>query len=174
MDFLFKAIKALILKLNTDYINSNVFKGFSNNYPVPANDNFAIMSQLPNIESHCLLPAYNWEELTENENWSQIDEAFFQVDFYGDTAITTSAGFRLALQSAYANTFFEENYPNCVVGIVKPVINLTNTIDRDVYTIRYTVIFSLQFNNILTVETPSFDAVNFTTILADIVPPLAD
>lgn len=156
MDNIFTGIKALIQKLSPLYPADNIYKAFNNSYPVPTNNNFVMMTVYPEIKSHALLPLYNYDDTLETETWKQIDEATFQVDFYGVNAITVSALFRAALQSAYATNYFLQNGYNCVVGIVQSTRNLTNTIDRDMYTLRYAVIFSIQFNNALTVSTLGF------------------
>lgn len=171
MDNLFTAIKSLILQLSILYPANNIFKGFQNNYPIPANNNFIIMSVFPEISSHCLLPEYEYNTTSETEKWTQIDKATFQIDFYGNNAIDVSALFRLALQSAYATDYFLDNGYNCVVGIVKNTHNLTTPIDREMFTDRYTVIFTMQFNNLLTVETFGATEVNMGVIFADIQKP---
>jgi hypothetical protein len=165
MDNIFTAIKALIIKLSSLYPATNIYKAFNNSFAVPANNNFVIMTLYPEIKSHALLPVYSYDTTLEKETWKQIDEATFQVDFYGDNAITVSALFRAALQSAYATNYFLQNGYDCVVGVVKPTKNLTETIDRDMYTLRYAVVFSVQFNNKLTVNTLGFTEVSFNTKL---------
>jgi hypothetical protein len=162
MDNLFTGIKALLLNLSNLVPTTAIYRGFENNYALPAGNDFIVMSQLPNIDSHCLLPVYNYDDTAEQSNWSQVDEVKFQVDFYGVNAINLSAKFRAALQSSYGTKFLQANNYNCVVGIVSDTKNLTNLIDRDMYTARYTVIFSLQFNNVLTVSEPGFDEVIVT------------
>lgn len=171
MDDLFTAVKALILQLTNLYPANNIFKGFQNDYPIPDNSNFIIMVVYPNIHSHCLLPEYDYDTTAETETWTQIDEATFQIDFYGDNAIAASALFRLALQSAYATNYFLDNGYDCAVGIVKDTRNLTNPIDREMFTDRYSVIFTMQFNNILTVSTPGATQVNINVVLADVQQP---
>lgn len=171
MDNIFAGIKALLVNLSNLYAADVIFKGFNNNYPIPADNTFIIMNILPNIHSHCLLPVYNYDDITEEETWSQLDEASFQVDFYGVNAVTASAKFRAALQSGYGTRFLQDEGYQCVVGIVKDTQNLTDIIDRDMYTQRYAVLFTIQFNNILTVDTPGFDEADIDVIFADIQKP---
>lgn len=151
------AIKALILdQFSSDYPASSIFQGYPNNDVRPQNNQFVVMTLLP-TNSMMLNPVVQYDSTTEETSYQNINTADWQVDFYGSPAQADAIQFKLLLEVLYANDFFNINDYGCSVHTVRQMPNLTQTIDSQMYIPRYAVLFSLFYNNIVTVSEPGFD-----------------
>lgn len=152
---MFKGLKALIVNMAvTEYPADTIFQAFLNGLKLPANNNFVIITEL-DTRSMAMMPAWEYDAALEVENVDQLDSTWFQVDFYGNPSRNAAAQFRLTLQS-YIGSDFLDVY-GCNVHEVGDLLNLTGVLDRENYTKRFAVKFSLFNNNTITQSSLGFD-----------------
>jgi hypothetical protein len=163
----FTGIKAMVINMGIPtYLNSNVFIAFQNSVEYPRDNVFVVITQL-DVTSMSLIPSNQYDSTGEIENIVQLDSTMFQVDFYGVGADTGANKLRLLLQSANGSNFLNTTY-NCNVHEVGELLNLTGVLDRENYTKRYAVRFSLFGNNSLTIGSLGFSSDSPILRLAEI------
>ena len=177
MSTLYQALIALIVtNFDTDYPNSAsgkfigrpIFQGYQNNFQVPANGNYVVITALPE-ENQILNPSSRSIDLdAETQVYDTVLSSGFQVDFYGINAQQNARTFQLLMNSDYGNNFFVTNSYNCTVNRVKEVVNLTDVFGRDMYLPRFMVICSLFNNPTKTAPLPVFNGVVNDIRLADV------
>lgn len=167
---LFKGIKQLIVTMAiAEYPASNIFAAFQNNLKYPENNNFIIITELHTV-SMAMMPAWQYyPDLIgdqETEEYDQLDSTSFQVDFYGAASRSAASKFRLILQSSMGSDYLDQFA--CNVHEVGELLNLTGVLDREQYTKRFAVKFSLFNNNNITELSPGFNAIDPNLRLAEV------
>jgi len=151
---MYGAIKALLLAIGSGIYPANViFQAYQNNYPLPQNSQYIIMTQ-GDTKSISLMPGYLYDATNEIDNFFNIDATDFQVDFYGNPASAQANLFRLILQTSYGTEILSTY--GVYVYEVKKQRNLTSNFDRDMYLQRFNVKFSLFNDNTFTPSSLGF------------------
>lgn len=167
MNFLYQAILAVIAtnfpndypSIDTsDFQGYPIFAGQQNNYAIPANGKYVIITLLSD-ENQILNPRSIANLTDESQQFSTMVSSTMQVDFYGTNAQTNARIFQMLINSDYANTFFIDNSYACSVNRVEPVRNLSDTLGRDMYIQRFMVKLSLFNNPNFTTPVTVFDGV---------------
>lgn len=176
MNQLYQAIIAIIVAnfdsdypvtTSTKFTGRPIFRGRQNNYVIPANGKYVIITDLID-ENRILNPMSTWDLLNEVETYNTLLATDFQVDFYGDNSLDNSRKFQLLMNGNYANNYFlDNNYP-CSVYKVKDIINMGDLVGRDMYLARYSIRFSLFNNQTVTTPLSTFDGVTNNIRLADV------
>lgn len=151
---MYTAIKALLVQILNGLYNTNeIFQAYQNNYPLPTDSQFIIMTQ-GETKSLPLMINYLYDPTNEIDNYITIDATDFQVDFYGSPSNNACNLFRNVLQTVYGAGFFS-TYGISIYEIKKQ-FNLTNNVDRDMYLQRFAVRFSLFNDNIFSPSSLGF------------------
>lgn len=178
MDLYIPLINLIINQFNIDYpllTNStfpnggrNIFRGYQNNFTVPQNGKYVIITNIMPSESQTL----HTEPINNVTNGTQeyitIVADTFQIDFYGANSYNNSRILQMLLNNSYANNFFNDHNYACSVYKTQPVKQLSDIYGRDMYLERYAVICSLFSNIRQTSELPTYDGVTNNIRLADI------
>lgn len=165
MSSLTDAIYDLTASVATIYLPANIFLAYGNNYSLPADNNYIIITEQPT--KTLSTPYHKYDDIAEITTIDALCETLFQVDFYGDNANATSKKFKLVIEDRLGTEFLTPL--GFSIAVVEDAQNLSLVMDRDVYVQRWAVRFTVFNNNMITPITPSFDVldVNVDTVLVE-------
>lgn len=125
---------------------NNIFIGYQNNYPLPKDNDFIIISDLnPRIKHQGITTI---DKINDKIITQTMRDTVLQIDFYGVNAMDNAIIFQHLFMTPIATDFLNDyNVSGHEVG---NIMNLTDTLDIDNYVDRFTIKISLFSNAILT------------------------
>lgn len=151
---MYEGIKALLTSLFPGiYEAKNMFKGFENDYTLPANSKYIVITEFDS-EPQGITPAWHYADDVGITTYYDLNASEFEVDFYGEPAETSCKLLQVVLRSAYATNFLNDY--DCNIYKVNKVLNLTHILDRENYLPRFLIRFGVFNNNYFTYSDPGF------------------
>jgi hypothetical protein len=164
MDVIYYGIRALLINLFPTYNANAIFQAYTNNYTLPE-DTFIVMRCGDSV-SQMEIPISDYNQDTEEKEYTQLDSTSVIVDFYGTGSSLLAKKFRAYLSTLDCGLFLIPL--GLSVHQIRNGMNLSNDFDREKYQQRHVVNFSVFVNNEVNIPVPSFSATVPGVILADV------
>ena len=142
----------------------NIFIGYQNNYTLPTDNNYAIISRLDTGSNG--IPVSEYNDTTETTTYVTAFTPLYQFDFYGKYAETTATYLQTVFLSKLATEYLAQY--GMSVYQVKPITNLTESMDYEEYTVRYVLKVSFFANTVVTDKNLGTNLINNEFLLAEI------